>query len=204
MHTPYTGSSEAQRSRKAAIGRLTRPPTVMYSMGFPSSLGFGPLPLLSHCIYLSIQHPSPGTGECMRRSSAATHEQRFAIHLLVEDPCVRISAGVRTSLDCSLEHPLHEWHDVLYSGDGAWERASSLQHISARRVGDITCICSCSAPACSSLREFAFCSGWMRAWYRISSATQFPTPAEKDCTNSSPVVTWRLLQLLNTQLTGLP
>lgn len=29
---------------------LTLPPTVMYSIGFPSSLGFGPLPLLSHCM----------------------------------------------------------------------------------------------------------------------------------------------------------
>ena len=29
---------------------LTLPPTVMYSIGFPSSIGFGPLPLLSHCM----------------------------------------------------------------------------------------------------------------------------------------------------------
>ena len=50
---------------------------------------------------------------------------------------------------------------------------------SPERMDSRTCICSWSAAVCSALSVLAFCDGWIRAWYRTSSATQLPTPAEK-------------------------
>ena len=47
----YRGGLPSCFSHRHGRGiRLTLPPTVIYSIGFPSSLGFGPLPLLSHCM----------------------------------------------------------------------------------------------------------------------------------------------------------